>query len=84
MPALDQNEEGIFALWVDVKNYHSKYFWQSGLNKLITDEYEKDTERLTVAQWISRRPAFMNNASLSIIFKSIRINGFAGYVPSKI
>lgn len=43
MTALDQKEEVIFAIWVDVKNYHSKYFWQSGLNKLITDEYEKDT-----------------------------------------
>lgn len=45
MTALDQEEEVIFVIWVDVKNYHPKYFWQSGLNKLITDECEKDTAR---------------------------------------
>lgn len=42
---MDQKEEVVFAIWVDVKNYHSTYFWQSGLNTLITDEYEKDAVR---------------------------------------
>lgn len=41
MTALDQKEEMIFVIWVDVKNYHPKYFWQSGLNKRITDNMKR-------------------------------------------